>query len=57
MKDEFKLSVNTGFALNRFTEIEEFSKLSVDPRKGREKLIIFRKNNKGANYELPVAKM
>ena len=38
-------------------EIEEFPELSVDPRKGREKLIIFRKNNKGANYELPVAKM
>ena len=35
-------------------EIEEFPELSVDPRKGREKLIIFRKNNKGANYELLV---
>ena len=25
MKSELKLSVNTGFALNRFTEIQDFS--------------------------------
>ena len=25
MKNEFKLSINTGFAVNRFTEIEEFA--------------------------------
>ena len=25
MKEEIKLSVNTGFALNRFTEVDEFA--------------------------------